>query len=125
VSDLVFAISFTMIPVTIGIAILRYRLYDIDRLIHRTLVYGLLATLLAAVYAGVVLGVGQLVGGIGAKPPSWAVAGGTLAVAAPFQPARRRIQQAVDRRFNRRRYDAAQRSRRSAPGCASRPTWTP
>jgi hypothetical protein len=91
--------------VAIGIAILRYRLYDIDRLIRRTLVYGLLTALLAAVYAGLVLSLGEVFGGIGGQPPSWVVAGATLAVAALFQPARRRIQAAVDRRFNRRRYD--------------------
>jgi hypothetical protein len=101
-------VSFWTIPAAIGIAILRHRLYDIDRLLNRTLVFGLLTALLAAVYAGAVLLLGQLFGGLGGEPPSWAVAGATLAAAALVQPARRRIQQAVDRRFNRRRYDAAQ-----------------
>jgi hypothetical protein len=96
------------IAAAIGIAILRYRLYAIDRIINRTLVYGLLTALLGAVYAAVVLVLGQLFGGLGAEPPSWAVAGATLAVATLFQPARRRIQQVVDRRFNRRKYDMAQ-----------------
>jgi hypothetical protein len=91
----------------LGIGIFRYRLWDIDRLVNRTLVYGLLTALLAGVYAGLVLVLGQLFGGIGTDTPSWAVAGATLAVAALFQPARRRIQQTVDRRFNRRRYNAA------------------
>jgi hypothetical protein len=95
------------VPVAIGIAVLRYRLYDIDRLINRTLVYGLLTALLAGVYALVVLVLGQLFGGIGGNPPSWVVAGATLTVAALFQPARRRIQAVVDRRFNRGKYDAA------------------
>jgi hypothetical protein len=99
---------FPALAAAIGIAIFRYRLYDIDRLINRTLVYGLLTALLGGVYAIVVLVLGQLFGGgVGRDPPSWAVAGATLAVAALFQPARRRIQAVVNRRFNRRKYDAA------------------
>jgi hypothetical protein len=94
------------LPLAIGIAVLRYRLYDIDRLINRTLVYGLLTILLAAVYSGSVLVLGQVFGGVAGNPPSWVIAGATLAVAALFQPARRRVQQAVDLRFNRRRYNA-------------------
>jgi hypothetical protein len=101
------AISSWMIPGAIGIAILRYRLYDIDRLLNRTLVYGLLTVLLGGIYAGAVLVLGHLFGGVGDDPPSWAIASATLAVAALFQPARRRIQEAVDRRFNRHRYDKA------------------
>ena len=95
------------VPVAAGIAILRFRLYDIDRLINRTLVYGTLTALLGGVYAVAVLVLGQLFGGVSRDPPSWAVAGATLAVAALFQPARRRIQAVVDRRFNRQKYDAA------------------
>jgi hypothetical protein len=91
----------------LGIGIFRYRLWDIDRLVNRTLVYGLLTAILGLSYAGVVLVLGELFGGVAAEPPSWAVAGATLAVAALFQPARHRIQAAVDRRFNRRKYDAA------------------
>jgi hypothetical protein len=98
---------FIAFPVSVATAILRYRLYDIDRIINRTLAYGLLTALLAGLYAGTVLLLGQLFGGIGGEPPSWAIAGVTLGVAALFQPARHRIQNAVDRRFNRRRYDAA------------------
>ena len=72
----------------------------------RTLVFGLLTALLGGVYAGAVLGLRQVFGGIGAQPPSWVVAAATLAVAALFQPARRRIQRVVDRRFNRRKDNA-------------------
>jgi hypothetical protein len=106
--DVALGLLFALVPIAAGIAVLRYRLYDIDRLINRTLVYGLLTVLLAGVYAGAVLVLGQLFGGVTGDPPSWAVAGATLAVAALFQPARRRIQAVVDRRFNRRKYHAAQ-----------------
>jgi hypothetical protein len=92
-----------LLPLATGAAILRYRLYDLDRIISRTLAYGLLTLLLGLGYAAVVLGLGRLL----PQGSSLVVAGATLAVAAVFQPARRRIQQAVDRRFNRRRYDAA------------------
>jgi len=94
---------FAVLPVAIGAAILRYRLYDLDRIISRTLAYGLLTVLLGLGYAVVVLGLGQLLG----RDSSLVVAAATLAVAAAFQPARRRVQAAVDRRFNRRRHDAA------------------
>jgi hypothetical protein len=91
------------IPVAIAIALLRYRLYDIDRLINRTLVYGALTAILGLGYAIVVIVLGQLLG----QDTSLAVAGATLAMAALFRPLRRRIQAIVDRRFNRRRHDAA------------------
>jgi hypothetical protein len=92
-----------MFPLATGAAILRYRLYDLDRIVSRTLAYGLLTVLLGGGYALVALGLGQLLG----RDSSLVVAAATLAVAAVFQPARRRVQAAVDRRFNRRRHDAA------------------
>src|SRR6266511_863193 len=95
-----------LLPLATGAAVLRYRLYDPDRIISRALAYGLLTVLLGTVYASVVLLPAQLFGGVGGEP-SWLVAGATLAVAAVFQPARRRTQRAVDQRFDRRRYDAA------------------
>ena len=94
-----------LVVLTLGIsaATLRYRLYDLDRIISRTLAYGLLTLLLGGGYVLVVLGLGQLLG----RDSSLVVAAATLAVAALFQPARRRVQAAVDRWFNRRRHDAA------------------
>jgi len=90
-----------LLPLATGAAILRYRLYDLDRIISRTLAYGLLTVLLGGGYAAVVLVLGQLLG----QDSSLVVACATLAVAAVFQPARRRVQAVVDRRFNRRRHD--------------------
>jgi len=92
-----------LLPLATGAAILRYRLYDLDRIISRTLAYGLLTVLLGLGYAAVVLGLGRLL----PEGSSLVVAAATLAVAAVFQPLRRRLQAAVDRRFNRRRHDAA------------------
>jgi hypothetical protein len=92
-----------LLPVATGAAILRYRLYDLDRIISRTLAWGLLTVLLGGGYALVVLGLGQLLG----RSSSLVVAAATLAAAAVVRPARRRVQAAVDRRFNRRHYDTA------------------
>jgi hypothetical protein len=90
-------------PVGVAVAVLRYRLWDLDRLVSRTVTYTLVTALLVAPYLLIVPAASRLVGGSG----SLAVAAATLAAAALFQPLRRRVQDLVDRRFNRRRYDAA------------------
>ncbi len=102
----VFYVAFTSIPAAIGIAVLRYRLYEIDRIVNRALVYGALTVTLAAAYVGGVLLLQLLLHPLTANS-NLAIAGSTLAVAALFRPARTQIQGAVDHRFFRRRYDAA------------------
>jgi hypothetical protein len=92
-----------------------------DRIISRTLAYGLCTVLLGGGYAGVVLGLGQLLG----RDSTLTVAVATLAVAAAFQPAHRRIQTLVDRGSTGAATTPPRRFRRSARGCASRPTWRP
>ena len=102
----VFLFMLGAFPVSIGVAVLRYRLYEIDRLINRTLVYGVLTVLLAAAYAATTLVLGATLG----SGSAWTTAGATLAAAAAFRPLRARVQDAVDRRFSRARYDALRRT---------------
>ena len=101
-SDVIGVIGFLALPVSIGVAVLRYRLFDIDRIVSRTLAYAIVTGLLVGVYAGLVLLTTEV---FGFRTPV-AVAASTLAAAALFTPVRRRVQRLVDRRFNRARYDA-------------------
>jgi hypothetical protein len=104
-----FNLLLLLFPLSIGFAILRYRLWEIDTLVNRTLVYGTLTVSLALVYTGLVLGlqslVGLLTGTISEQP--LVIVASTLVIAALFQPLRHRIQGIIDRRFFRRKYDAA------------------
>ena len=100
----ILGIGLAALPVGIGVGILKYRLYDIDRIISRTLAYAIVTGLLVGVYAGLVL----LATRVLPLSSPVAVAASTLAAAALFSPLRRRVQRAVDRRFNRARYDADQ-----------------
>jgi hypothetical protein len=103
-----FTVAGEAVPIAIGIAILRYRLYDIDLLINRTLVYGSLTAMLVAVYVGGVATTQTVIRALTGQEqqPQLAVVISTLAIAALFNPLRRRIQAFIDRRFYRRKYDA-------------------
>jgi hypothetical protein len=103
-ASLISDLGFVVLAVCVGMAILRYRLYDIDRIISRTLAYAIVTGLLVGVYAGLVLLTTQVF----LIHTPVAVAASTLAAAALFNPVRRRVQRRVDRRFNRARYDADQ-----------------
>jgi hypothetical protein len=100
--NLVIAVSLTMIPISIGVAILRFRLYEIDRIISRTVSYGAVVALIAAVFFGSV----TLLGSLLPDDSPLSVAASTLSVAALFNPLRRKVQRFVDKLFNRSRYDA-------------------
>jgi hypothetical protein len=100
------SLGFVLLPVAVGIAMLRYRLYDIDRIVSRTVSYGLLTAGLVGLYLLVVALLRPLLEPVTGSS-ALAVAASTLAVAAAFNPARKRLQEAVDRRFDRARYDAA------------------
>jgi hypothetical protein len=100
-------LSFGGVPVAVGIAVTRYRLYDIDLLINRTLVYGSLTAMLVALYFGSVVSLQAALRSLTGQESTLAIVASTLTIAALFSPLRRRVQRSVDRRFYRSKYDAA------------------
>jgi hypothetical protein len=104
IGQLAILLAYAMIPVAAGVAVLRYRLYDIDRILNRALVYGVITALLLVAYFGIVVSLQNAIPG--ADDSDLTIAGSTLAVAALFRPLRSRIQAFIDRRFYRSRYDA-------------------
>jgi hypothetical protein len=107
VGNILFYVAILLIPLSIGFSILRYRLYDIDLLINRTLVYGTLTVSLALLYFGLIVALQALFQGLFHQNNTVAIVVSTLVIAALFQPLRHRIQAIIDRRFYRRKYDAA------------------
>jgi len=101
-----FALSFLLVPLSIGVAVLRSHLFDIDVLINRTLVYGSLTAMLVALYFGGIVALQRVFVALTGERSTLAVVASTLAIAALFSPLRRRIQSFIDRRFYRRKYDA-------------------
>jgi len=104
--DQVGFISFASVPIAVGIAVLKYRLYDIDVIINRALVYGPLTGMLALIYIGSVVGMQAVFRDLTGQESTLAVVASTLAIAALFNPLRRRVRSLVDRRFYRSKYDA-------------------
>jgi len=106
IGQLAWTLGFLSIPLSIGVAILKYRLYDIDRIINRTLVYGLLTVSLAVMYVGSVFSLQYVLRTMTGETSQLVVVASTLAIAALFNPLRRRFQSFIDRRFYRNKYDA-------------------
>jgi hypothetical protein len=105
--QMAFSLLLLLFPLSLGFAILRYRLWDIDVLVNRALVYGSLTISLGLIYAGLVIGFQSLLRAFTNQTNGIVIVASTLAIAALFQPLRSRIQQVIDRRFYRRKYDAA------------------
>src|SRR5258706_10603101 len=101
-----FDLLLLLFPLSIGFAVLRYRLWDVDLLIKRTLVYGILSVSLVLIYIGLIVGLQFPLQGVIGRGNALVIVASTLAIAALFQPLRHRIQVVIDRRFYRRKYDA-------------------